>query len=125
MKLFTKLRRSKYEIRIDISISASSETGSYINVQPSAPRSCARQRDRPNADATIEEWYKINVTIPFLDHVIAELKAQFSPLAKTASKLLKIVPTYLCGKDGSVDIEDIYLSCTQMTYHHQSFLSKK
>ena len=79
-----------------------------VGVQPCAPRNCARQRHRPNADATtIEEWYKINVAIPFLDHITAELESQFSPLAKMSSKLLKLVPAIVCDKDATVDIEDI------------------
>ena len=42
-----------------------------VNVQPSKPRSCARQRHHPNADAeTIEDWYRINEAVPFLDHII-------------------------------------------------------
>ena len=37
-----------------------------VNVQSSRPRSCARQRHRPNAEAeTIEDWYRVNVAIPF------------------------------------------------------------
>ena len=40
-----------------------------VNVEPSKPRSCSRQRNRPNVVAcTVEEWYKINVAIPFIDH---------------------------------------------------------
>ena len=26
----------------------------------------------------IEEWYRINVAIPFLDHIVSELNTQFS-----------------------------------------------
>ena len=38
-----------------------------INVEPSTPRSCSRQRHRANVEtSTTEEWYKLNVTIPFL-----------------------------------------------------------
>ena len=40
-----------------------------VNVEPSKPRSCSRQRNRPNVVAcTVEEWYKINVAILFIDH---------------------------------------------------------
>ena len=47
---------------------------SAVNVDPCKPRTCARQRNRPNAEAeTVEEWYRVNVAVPFLDHIIAEL----------------------------------------------------
>ncbi len=67
--------------------------GESVNVDPSKPRSCARQRNRPNAAAeNIEDWYRINVAIPFIDHIITELDSQFSGLAKTVSTLLGLVP---------------------------------
>ena len=73
--------------------------GASINVDPSRPRSCARQRNRPNiATDSIEDWYKVNVAIPFIDHIIAELDSQFSQLANTASQLLCLVPSIMCNK---------------------------
>ena len=67
---------------------------------------CALQRKRPNVPAeTIEEWYRKNVTIPFIDHIISEVDAQFSSLAKTASKLLGLVPSVLC-QTSSYDLSD-------------------
>ena len=68
-----------------------------VNVQPSKPRSCGRQINRPNVvTTTIEEWYKVNVAIPFVDHIITDLESRFSPLAKRASSLLCLVPSILC-----------------------------
>ena len=79
--------------------------GVAVNVQPSKPRSCVHQRHRPNADAdTIEEWYKVNVALPFMDHIIVELETQFSVLAQTSSKLLGLVPSVMCKKDVDVSI---------------------
>ena len=50
-----------------------------VNVEPSKPRSCSRQRNRPNVVGyTVEEWYKINVAIPFIDHIISDLESRFS-----------------------------------------------
>ena len=43
--------------------------------------------------SSVEEWYKINVAIPFIDHIIADLETRFSPLTKTASSLLHFVPS--------------------------------
>ena len=64
-----------------------------VDVQPSKPRSCARQRHRPNVEAeTIEDWYKVNIAIPFLEHIIQEI-------SQTASKLLGLVPAVICERD--------------------------
>ena len=66
------------------------------NVEPAKPRTCNRQRDRPNVQVdSIEEWYRINVAIPFLDHITSELDSQFSQLAITASQLLCLIPSVI------------------------------
>ena len=57
-----------------------------VGTEPAKPRTCARQRNRPNAEAeTGVEWYMVNVAIPFLDHIITELDSQFSALAQMSS----------------------------------------
>ena len=67
-----------------------------INVSPSKPRSCAHQTRRPNAPAdNLEDWYRVNVAIPFVDHIITELGSQFTQLSKTASQLLCLVPSVM------------------------------
>ena len=69
-----------------------------VNVEPIKPRSCSRQRNRPNVVAcTVEEWYKINVAIPFINH-ISDLESRFSSHAKTASLLLCLVPSLIVKK---------------------------
>ena len=70
-----------------------------VNVEPSKPRSCSRQSNRPNVVAcTVGEWYKINVAIPFIDHIISDLESHFSSHAKTASLLLCLVPSLIVKK---------------------------
>ena len=78
-----------------------------VNTNISRPRNCRRQMHRPNAYVEgIEEWYRINVAVPFLDHIISELNAQFSSLAQTASKLYGMIPAILCsGKN--VDLTEV------------------
>ena len=54
----------------------------------------------------IEVWYRINVAVPFLDHIISELNEQFSSLAQTATKLYGMIPAILCsGKN--VDLTEV------------------
>ena len=78
-----------------------------VNVELSKPRSCSRPRNRPNVVAcTVEEWYKINVAIPFMDHIISDLESRFSLHAKTASLLLCLVPS-LIVKKVTVDFADL------------------
>ena len=43
-----------------------------VNTNISRPRNCRRQIHRPNAEVEgAEDWYRINVAIPFLDHIIS------------------------------------------------------
>ena len=80
--------------------------GTAVNVQPSKPRTCIRQRNRPNAEAeTVEEWYRVNVAVPFLDHIIVELDSQFSAIAQTSTQLLGLVPSIMCSQD-DLDISE-------------------
>lgn len=63
-----------------------------VKVVPSKPRSCSRQSHRPNATAeSVEDWFRINVAIPFLDHIIMELDSKFTQFSKTASQLLFVL----------------------------------
>ena len=70
----TKLIRDDIEVEFHKVYLQAERMGISVNVDSSKPRSCARQRNRPNATVeSIEDWYRINVAIPFIDHVISEL----------------------------------------------------
>ena len=85
---------------------------SAVNVDPCKTRTCVRQRNRPNAEAeTVEEWYRVNVAVPFLDHIIAELDSQFSAMAQTSSQLLGLVPSIMCCQ------KDLDISEAVKLYH--------
>ena len=63
-------------------------------------RIASRQRHRSNSEATNPlEYFKRNVAIPFLDHVITFIDQQFSRSSITSSLLLGLVPSILCSKD--------------------------
>lgn len=70
-----------------------------VNVEPTKPRTCARQKNRLNAEAeTREEWYKVNFAVFFFpDHIVAQLDSQFSALAQT-TQLIGLVPSVICSK---------------------------
>ena len=64
------------------------------------PRIASRQRHRSNIEAANPlEYYKRNVAIPFLDHIIAFIDQQFCQSSINASLLLGLVPNILCLKD--------------------------
>ena len=64
-----------------------------VGVAPTAPRIAERQRHRANAPAVDpKEHYRVNVAVPFFDHIISELDDQFSSLTLRVSKLLGLVP---------------------------------
>ena len=48
-----------------------------VDVNPSKPRICGRQQHRSNAhdqEDTVEGYYRININISFLDHVLFEFE---------------------------------------------------
>jgi len=50
-----------------------------VGVEPVHPRCAGRQQHRSNVPSvTVEEHYRLNLAIPFLDFIAAELDSQFS-----------------------------------------------
>jgi hypothetical protein len=50
-----------------------------VDVQPTQPRIAGRQAHRSNIHGnTPEVYYKLNLFLPFMDHLNAELEGQFS-----------------------------------------------
>jgi hypothetical protein len=67
---------------------------------PSLPRICGRQRHRPNTPAsTPSEYFRRTITVPMLDHLLAELDRWFSSHQITALQGLYLVPSVLVTKD--------------------------
>ena len=80
-----------------------------VGIDPSKPRSDKnkRQQHRSNVPAeTVEAYYRRNCTIPFLDHIIADLEGQFSLLAVKASSLLGLVPSVICTEGTNINLQD-------------------
>ena len=62
-----------------------SEIAATVDVEPTKPRTAARQRGRANAPAnSTQEYYRLNFFLPFVDHVLAHLKTRFSGEIKDA-----------------------------------------
>ena len=65
------------------------------------PRISSKQQHRSNAEAqTPKKYFKRNVMIPLLDHIIMSINEQrFSPSVAVATSLLGLVPSVLCSRD--------------------------
>ena len=71
-----------------------------VGTVPEMPHITSRQQHRCNAEASSpREYFKRNVAIPVLDHIIMCIDQQFSPSAVIAASLLGLVPSVLCLKD--------------------------
>ena len=40
---------------------------------------------------TVEEWYTLNVAVPFIDHIMVELDSQFPTVAQISTRLFELV----------------------------------
>ena len=66
-----------------------------VDIEPSRPRIVQRQINRPNAagpGTSPIDYYRINLTRVFLDHVLEQLRSRFPPQAYTCYKGFSIVP---------------------------------
>ena len=71
-----------------------------VEVQPTRPRSAGRMQNRANAPSeSVQEYFLRNMAIPFIDHIIMELEARFTPLSTTSSTLLGLVPSVLVDEE--------------------------
>ena len=69
---------------------------STIGVEPSRPRAVGRQRHRANAPTlSVEDYYKVNIFYPFVDHILAELRERFSEDMKDVLFASYFIPTKL------------------------------
>ena len=70
-----------------------------IGTQPSLPRLCGRQTHRLNIPSqTPKEYYRRNITIPLVDHILSELASRFSKHQQTAVTGLMLIPSVLVTK---------------------------
>ena len=73
---------------------------SQVGTTPSIPRICGCQRHRTNTPAsTASEYFRRMITVPILDHLLAELNRWFSSHQTTALQGLYLVPSVLVTKD--------------------------
>ena len=84
-KHLAKYHSSWYETACDIA--------EMVSADITKPRLCGRQtnRDNPTTDS-VEQYYRVSISAPFLDHLINELKTRFSSDNCVAAKGFSIIP---------------------------------
>ena len=98
-----------------------------IRTTPDMPRIAKRQIHRSNTPAaTPEEYYRLNLAIPFLDHISNEFEQQFTGLSAKCGKLIGLVPTVLMSEDVEPDFEEVVNTYTDdlpspELFHHELF----
>lgn len=84
--------RAHFDAIYDLAV----EIAENVGIVPTAPRTTGRQLHHANAPAVDpKEYYRVNIAVPFLDHIISELDGQFSGLTMRVSKLLGLVPSVI------------------------------
>ena len=70
--------------------------GDFVGAKPLRPRVCGRQQNLANHNARKEiDYFRIKVTIPFVDHVITEIENRFGSSPLTDVKGFCIVPDFI------------------------------
>lgn len=77
---------------------------SALDIPVTKPRTCKRQTKRDNMPAeTIKDYFRMSITIPFLDHLISQMDTRFSNLHERALIGLKLVPSMLTQTTAAFD----------------------
>lgn len=64
-----------------------------INATVAVPRLCGRQTLRENYHVqTAEEYYRVSISVPFLDHLISQMDARFSTEQLVQAKGFALIP---------------------------------
>ena len=80
-------------------IRAGKITGESVGSEPRVRRITGRQQHRENVDSSTPEYYRRSVILPFLDHLITDMKARFNSTATAASQVLSLVPKVLVEQE--------------------------
>ena len=83
--------------------------------EPRVRRITSRQQHRENVEcSTPEEYYRPSVILPFLDHLIMDMKARFNSTATAASLVLSLVSEVLVEKEDPIakiaQLREIYVA---------------
>jgi len=82
-------------------------------IELTKPRLCTRQRNRANIsheNQTVENYWRLNLFLPFLDHTIQQLNTRFGTLSQQAHTALKLIPEHLeqVSRDDANILEKVF-----------------
>lgn len=78
------------------------EFATLLDVPVTMPRIYARQVHRSNIPAdSPEAFYRRNIMIPFLDHILSEMRHRFGEIHHTKIKLLGLIPSIVVDYDAA------------------------
>jgi len=78
-----------------------------IEVEPEVPRVVGRQLGRDTVQyGSAEDYFRRTIALPLLDHFIMEMQERFGQQQTLASKLLHLVPSFLC-KDCTLNLDEV------------------
>ncbi len=99
-----------------------------IHVDVKKPRTCRRQIYRQNAvvddtatpEEAAEQYFRVNVTIPFLDQVIESMKERFEEGQASAVKRTMLIPSsVICEPDWKSQLKPfIDMFCDDLPSRH-------
>ena len=75
------------------------ERAELLSIQEAKPRTAQRSRHRANvlADGSAEDYFKVNMFIPMLDHVLLDMKSRFGRQQKLSMKLGTLIPAFIAN----------------------------
>lgn len=99
----------KFSDLYEIAIELAAEVGETIRV----PRTTKRQVHRENYDVNSpEDYYRLSIFIPFVDHFISHLKERFLKHKNVLKKIQNILPKFIIDLDEHElnDTVDVFLA---------------
>ena len=116
------LERLRTEAQTSFPWSVAVQLAEHVGIVLSKPRVVGRQRQihRPNADTdSVEEHYRVNLYIPFLDHILLQMKDRFSQEFAVVTQLFSgLRPNLPCQDSDIRDAVQFYAPVVDETRLH-------
>ena len=72
------------------------DIASQVDATVKKPRINSRQTLRSNTPAeTVEDYFRLNLSVPFIDHLLNELRTRFFEMNYTAVKGFSVIPSFM------------------------------
>ena len=95
------MARENVDIIHDRCFQHATELAAFVEVEPRHPRICKRQTHRQNHPTqNPKEYYKVSITVEFLDFLVAEVKSRFNDQAQVVVKGFTVIPSNVVNQPG-------------------------